>query len=183
MAFLPAIIPLLIEGATAAGSAIAGAAGAVGSAVGALSTGEILQGGFSVLSAISSIGGAEQDAAAQRAQAAQEKLNATQEEIAGRQKANELTDQLIDRLAQGRVSFAANNVDLGQGVGTQFATGADARANDALVSNERQFNSRALARRSQAKQLLAQADSTELGGYASALGTLATTAGGFANRG
>lgn len=111
-------------------------------------------GGNAIAKAFMSFAGIASDMAAAKREAYNQGYQAQEDILRGRKAANELTDALLDRLAQGRVAFAANNVSLTSGAAQNFARDAQRRAGLAEEQTTRSFTTSALTRRRQAIDLI-----------------------------
>jgi hypothetical protein len=169
MAFVLAALPAIMSGAGAAASG--------------LSAASILSGAAGALGALTTLAGGAADRAKARGEAIIEEQKATQEEIAGRQRANEINDQMLDRLAQARVAMAGNNISLAGPLNDQVTGDAVRRTGATLASNERQFTIAARTRRAQAMQLREAGAAAAGVSAVSAVGQLASTASGIIKRG
>lgn len=123
------------------------------------------------IAALGTLGAAAARADALRGQAADEKVQATQDFIAGEQQANEVRRKLLATVSEQAVAFASNGIDLSSSVVR------DARR-EATELAERQIGTaganaliRTSSRRMRADRLLEQASAAETGGYIGALGS------------
>lgn len=161
-------LPMMMEGAVAAGTAAtagASAAGAAGlSALGSLSTASYLQAGGTAVSALASIAGgraakdmhgwAASNARTEAAMSARgEELNAEQEYIAGANAAVGLREQLNRTIGGQRVAFAASGVDAFSGSPASLEKVATERTAGDLELLRGQTEINALQRQIKASQL------------------------------
>jgi hypothetical protein len=147
--------------ATAATSGLIGTAGAV--TFGGLASTALT--GFSVLGAIS---GGNQQASAYKAQAQQSQLAARQEELKGRQQADNIRRSLQATLASQNAAFSARGISLASGTPANLANVSKNEASNDIQIAQFGAAQSAEANRSQAGQSKLQASSAKIAGYTQA---------------
>lgn len=123
--------------ATAAGGATGGTVGtAAGGAASGVSFGSVLQGGMGILSAMSALRAGQSQAAMYTSQAADTRLDVTQEGIDATERQTGLRKQLLSALGERDTAYAASGVDLSFGTPVQARTEAIQEANNAIAVDQ-----------------------------------------------
>lgn len=146
----------MFSGGGAAATAAGGASGAVGAAGGAasgFSFGSILQGGMGILSAMSAMRAGQSEAAMYTSQAADTRLEVTQEGIDATERQTGLRKQLLSALGERDTAYAASGVDLSFGTPVQARTEAIQEANNAIGVDQSNADIRQSRLRSRAATL------------------------------
>jgi hypothetical protein len=140
--------------ATAAGGATGGAVGtAAGGAASGLSFGSILQGGMGLLSMMSALRAGQSQADMYTSQAADTRLDVTQEGIDATERQTGLRKQLLAALGERDTAYAASGVDLSFGTPVQARTEAIQEANNAITVDQSNADLRQSRLRSRAASL------------------------------
>jgi len=119
-ALLTSVVGAAGSAATAIGGAISSGVGAIGSAAGSITGGGIsaldaARGGVTALQAYSTFSAGRADANQLEQRALDEKMMASNEFVASRNRQTEIGRQFLDVSGQQKVAFAANGIDLGSG--------------------------------------------------------------------
>lgn len=141
------------------GTAAAGAAGAAGAGV-AASTLNLLQGAGTVFSAIATIGSGVAAKASADTEAAQQRFEAKNEFIAGRETSAALKAELAKTISNQQVAFAAGGVNLGSVSVGEAKKQATADAERELSINADETLTRSLQRQRAARMAAARGNAS-----------------------
>ncbi len=173
---------------TSVGSAVATGASAVGSAAGSMFSGgsfltTLLQGGTSILGAVSAMQQGKQQSSALEQQAAQSELDAGQQRLAGEQKSDELRRALLAEGGARDVAYAAAGLDSSFGTPAIARAQADDDTARALGVNAANTDSLAARYMQRAAGYRAQASAARSAGFYKAIGLVGETAISTVRRG
>jgi len=164
-----------LSGLTGAGATAAGKV--VGETVGVTSKfTSLLQGGLGLVSAMGELRAGQAQADALRSQAADTRLNITQEGIAGTERQDSLRRQLVSAIGERDTAYAASGVDLSFGTPVSARRQAIADADRAIVTDQNNVNLRQTQYRSRALSLEQMAADAASAGGIKALGSIFDTA-------
>jgi hypothetical protein len=165
--------------ATGVGSLFSGSTGAATAAGGAAKSGfsfaSVLQGGMGVLSAMSALRAGQAQSEMYLSQAADTRLDVTQEAIDATDRQTGLRKQLLAALGERDTAYAASGVDLSFGTPVQARTEAVQDANDAISVDQSNSDLRKSRLRSRAAGYEAMAADAKSAGSAKAAGILFDT--------
>lgn len=168
---------------TGGGAVAAGATGAAGAAGGSSIFGTILQGGLGLVSAMAAIRAGASEARMYRSEAADTRLNVTQEQIDAENRQTGLRKQLLASLGERDTAYAASGVDLSFGTPATARREAEDDANRALSQDQMTSTVRQSRLRTKAANLDAQAADAQSAGGMKAFGIFANTAFDIFKRG
>lgn len=163
-------------GSLLGGSAATAAGGAAGgAATSGFSFASVLQGGMGVLSAMSALRAGQAQSDMYLSQAADTRLDVSQEAIDATDRQTGLRKQLLAALGERDTAYAASGVDLSFGTPVQARTEAVQDANDAISVDQSNSDLRKSRLRSRAAGYEAMAADAKSAGSAKAAGILFDT--------
>lgn len=157
------------------GTAMATAAGGVVAPASGFSFASILQGGAGLLSAMSAMRAGQSQAAMYASQAADTRLDVTQEAIDATDRQTGLRKQLLAALGERDTAYAASGVDLSFGTPVQARNEAIQEANNAIAVDQSNSDLRKSRLRSRAAGFDAMAADAKSAGAVKAAGVLFDT--------
>lgn len=165
---IPALLSTVGSAAAGIGTAVAGAAGAAAGAVGlggsaAAGSGVLsaLRVGTSAVSALSTFAAGHAEANALRDEASNEQLNARAEFINAQEKANAITDEFNQTVAEQLAVTSASGIDVGSGSVREARRFAQSQADRQIGIARRGADLNAALRRARAASLRSQAGLTD----------------------